>query len=704
MRHAARSIPILLVLLSASAATAQQPETSLAGYTPERAARQRAVERDATARPSAAAARAHARALSREAHVAGTPAQQRTRDYVVEQMRRWGLETEVREYEVWMPHATEVRAWRVSPQPRELVLPEPPIPGRATSALPQYPTVNGYSGAGDVTAEVVYVNYGLVEDYAQLDSMGIPVRGRIAIARYGRSFRGIKAREAEKHGAVALIMYSDPQDDGYVRGDVYPEGPMRPPRGVQRGSVFNGVGDPATPGRPSLPGVARLPEAEVGAPRIPVIPMGYENAAELLRDVRGRDVPQAWQGGLPFRYHIGPGPVQARVLVRDDRRATPLKRIWNTFGTVRGSEFPDELVVLGAHRDAWSPGSVDNVSGTVSILEAARAVAEQLREGWRPRRTLVFATWDAEEWGLIGSVEHVEDDSLRLMRGGVAYLNQDAAASGTRFGAGGSPSLRSTLRSVAASVPDPNGTGSVYAQWRRNAGVADTLEPAMGDPGGGSDFAGFYNRLGIPHADWGFGGPGGIYHSHYDGPEWMEAFGDTAYDYHATAARIAAAMALRLANADVVPFDYVEFARTMQRHARGMQQDLQGGSSSADVGLLTAAVDRMERAALEFTTARDVRLAAVGALSPSVVRSVNEALRGVERALTRPEGLRTRPWYRGLIYVADENNGYSNMVFPTVNEAVRAGDAALIRREIADLAVRFDAAVQALQAARQALR
>lgn len=693
---------LALLLLAAPAVHAQQADTSLPGYHRDHVSRQRTIERDAVARPSAAGARAHALALSRETHVAGTTAQARTRDYVIDQMRAWGLETEVRGYDVWLPHATEVRAWRVSPQPRELPLAEPPIPGKPTTALRQYPTVNGYSGIGDVTAEVVYVNYGLVEDYARLDSLGVDVRGRIAIARYGRSFRGIKAREAERHGAVALIMYSDPQDDGYFRGDVYPEGPMRPSRGVQRGSVFNGVGDPATPGVPSLPGVPRVPEAEMGVPRIPVVPMSHENAAELLRAVRGHGVPQAWQGGLPFRYHIGPGPVRARVLVRDDRSTNATKKIWNTLGIVRGSEFPDELIVLGAHRDAWSPGSADNVSGTVSILESARAVAEQLRQGWRPRRTLVFATWDAEEWGLVGSVEHVEQDSLALMRGGVAYLNQDVAAQGVRFGAGGSPSLRSTLRDVAAHVQDPNGRGSVYAEWRRASGVPDTAEPAMGDPGGGSDFAGFYNRLGIPHADWGFGGPGGIYHSQYDGPEWMGEFGDSTYAYHAAAARIAAAMALRLANADVVPFDYVEFAATMRRHLAAMQRDVLAGGPRTDLQPVIAAVERMQRAAESFARARDLRLAG-DAMTAAAVTATNQALRGVERALTRPEGLRTRAWYRGVIYVADEDNGYANVVFPTVNEALRRRDAALVTAEVTDLAVRFDAATRALDQAREAL-
>lgn len=675
----------------------------LTGYSPHAATTQQALERAAMRVPDTASAHAHARMLTREAHVAGTDAQARTRDYVVERMRQWGIETEARGYDVWMPHAVEARVWRLGSDAMELSLTEPPLAGDSGSMQRAYPPVNGYSGQGDVTGEVVYVNYGLIEDYAQLDSMGVSVAGKIVVARYGRSFRGIKAREAERRGATALVMYSDPADDGYVRGDVYPEGPMRPPAGVQRGSIFNGNGDPSTPGWASVAGARRVPEAELtGVARIPVVAMGYGAAQELLRGLRGAAIPQAWQGGLPFRYHAGPGPVRARVLVRDDRAAVPMKPIWNTIGTIRGSEFPDEVVVLGAHRDAWNAGAVDNVSGTVSVLEAARAIAEQVRNGRRPKRTIVFATWDAEEWGLIGSTEYVEEHAEMLSRGGVAYLNQDVAASGPSFGAGGSPSLRATLRSVARQVPHPDGTGSIYDAWRRAARVAPGAEPPMGDPGGGSDFAGFYNHLGIPHADWGFGGPGGIYHSHYDTYAWMRRFGDPDFAHHAAAGRVAAVMALRVANADIVPYDYAEFARTMRGHLPALQAQLAQLRTRADTGSLGAAITRMESAALRFAEARDAAL--VRELPRAMRERVNGALRRVERAFTRPEGLRTRPWFRTLVYAADENNGYATVVFPSVVEAARGGDASLTDAELADLVGRFDAATRALDEARAGLR
>lgn len=692
--------PIVVLLTGcAGILNAQQP---LVGYTPISSVRERDLETDAIKRPSPSTASANSKALSRETHVSGTPAQARTRDYVIAQMKSWGLETEVRTYDIWMPHPTSVRVSRVSPEPKQFALAEPPVKGDPTSSLAQYPTVNGYSGQGDATGEVVYVNYGLIEDYAQLDSLGVSVKGKIAIARYGRSFRGIKAREAEKHGAIALLIYSDPQDDGYDVGDVYPDGPMRNANGVQRGSILNPDGDPSTPGYGSSAGAPRLSPDRMQISHIPVVPIGYGNASELLKYVRGHDVPRGWQGGLSFRYHVGPGPVRARVAVTDDRATKPLKQIFDTFGIVRGSEFPNELVIIGGHRDGWGPGTADNVSGTVSVLEAARAVAEEVKAGVRPKRTIVFATWDAEEWGLIGSTEFVEDDSLRLSREAVAYFNQDVAAQGSRFGGGGSPALRPMLRDIARGVPDPNGKGSVYAEWRRAAAVPDSAEPAMGDPGGGSDFAGFYNHLGIPIAEWGFGGQGGVYHSQYDDYAWMTKFGDPGFVYHATAGRIAAAMVLRIADADVLPYDYVEFARTMRRYLPPIDKTIADRHWSVSTTGLRSAIDHLEREAASFASTRDSVLTSTP--PNAILQRANQALMRVERALARPEGLRSRPWFRNLIYVADEDNGYANMPLPSVNEAIRANDERLTKAEVDDLTARFERAAQAVVEAHEALR
>jgi N-acetylated-alpha-linked acidic dipeptidase len=341
------------------------------------------------------------------------------------------------------------------------------------------------------------------------------------------------------------------------------------------------------------------------------------------------------------------------------------------------------------------------VSGSVSVLQAAHAVAEQMKTGWRPKRTIIFATWDAEEWGLLGSTEYVEDDSLRLHNNAVAYFNQDVAAQGSQFNGSGSPSLREMLRDVTRSVPDPDGKGSVYAEWRRRAGVADGAEPAMGDPGGGSDFAGFYNHLGIPLLDWGFGGAGGVYHSQYDDSLWMARFGDPGFLYHATAARIGAALALRIANADVLPYDYAEYARTMRTYVPAIDSAIARHDWSASTSELSAAIDHMQQQATAFNAARDHALAS--GVGSAAFERANRSLMQVERAMTRSEGLRTRPWFRGLLYVADENNGYANMPLPSVNEAIRANDSSLTAREIHDLATHVEAAAAALAAATNAL-
>jgi N-acetylated-alpha-linked acidic dipeptidase len=691
-----------LIGAAVSPAAAQQLP-AIPGYSPAGASAQRQLEQAAIAGPMASRANARSAALSKEPHIAGSPAQKRTADYVMAQMKAMGLETELRSYDVWLPHATGVKITRMYRDTVALDLTEPSVSSDPATQLPQYLTVNGSSPAGVGEGDVVFVNFGLIEDYATLDSLGVSVKGKVVLARYGRSFRGIKAREAEKRGAVAVLIYTDPLDDGFVTGDVYPEGPMRPLRGVQRGSVFNGAGDPLTPGYASTPGAPRLKPEETALPKIPVVPISAANAQALLDGVRGTDIPRNWQGGLSLRYHVGPGPVRVKVEVTTDAATAGTKTIHNTLGYLRGSEYPDQYVYIGAHRDSWGPGAADNISGTVSVLEAAHALADMAKKGQRPRRTIVFATWDAEEWGLVGSSEYVEDDSLRLKKGAVAYLNQDVSAQGSQFGGGGSPSMRAMLRDVVKSVPDPKGRGSVYEAWRLVTGTrADTLEPNMGDPGGGSDFAGFYNHFGIPTADWGFGGPAGTYHSAYDTHAWMERFGDPGFLYHAASGRIGAAFALRLANADVLPYDYAEFARTMRRYLAPVERGLtQQGWSTAPVGTLAAAITKLEQAALAFATARDAALA--GAVSKGQRDAANAALLTVERGFARDTGLKSRPWYRTLIYASDVDNGYSSMVFPGVNEAIRYGTQAETAAEIDDLVQRFGRAAAALDTARAAL-
>ena len=664
------------------------------GYPPNRLAAQSFEER-LLAVPDTASVRTMSRILSAVPHMAGTPAQAATRDYALERMRAWGIEAWSKEYTVYLPQPDTVAAWIGNVQ---LSLREPVVAGNPVTTGPQVPPFNGYTGDGDVTAEVVYVNYGLIEDYKTLDSLGISVRGKIALVRYGRSFRGIKAREAEKHGAVGMIVYSDPQDDGYFRGDVYPKGPMRPAGGIQRGSMMNMNGDPSTPGWASVEGARRASEDSFPIPRIPIIPMSYANGRRFLEPLTG-PVPQAWQGALPFRYHVGPGPVRARLKVRTERGARAYHKIWNTIGIIRGAKYPDEWVVVGGHRDAWSPGARDNVSGTVSVLESARAFATVGQAGLRPARTILFATWDAEEWGLIGSTEWVEEleDSLRAHV--VAYINEDGTFSGPDFSGAGSPSLKPLIRDAARVVPDPTGPGSVYDVWLRD-NKGDTTALTLGNLGGGSDFAGFYHHIGIPAAGIGFDGPDGIYHSMYDSYDWMTKFGDPKYAAHKAGAQLVSVILGRLANSDILPLDYASFGVEMSALVSQLDSGLTKKQWTVSTQGLRDALDRFTGVARVFNTAR----AAATTIDSARATRVNQALMQVERRLTRPEGLVSRPWYRSLQFASDVDNGYATMAFPTVNEAIRYADAAAVERELADLVTRIDQARGALVEAAAALR
>ncbi|MGE5802173.1 MAG: M28 family peptidase [Gemmatimonadota bacterium] len=627
--------------------------------------------------------------------MAGTPAQATTRDYVLDKMKSWGIDAWSKEYTIYLPQPDTVAAWIINGKRTErLSLGEP---GRG----PQVPPFNGYSGDGNVTAEVVYVNFGLIEDYKTLDSLGISVRGKIAIARYGRSFRGIKAREAQKRGAVGLIVYSDPQQDGYFQGEVYPKGPMRNADGIQRGSMMNGNGDPTTPSWPSVEGARRVPEDSLDIPKIPIIPMSYGNARRLLEPLVGPSVPQSWQGALPFRYHVGPGPVRARLHVKTERGERAYHKIWNTVGMIRGAKWPDEWVVVGGHRDSWSPGARDNVSGTVSVLEAARAFATLAREGvgQRPARTVVFATWDAEEWGLIGSTEWVEEleDSLRSKA--VAYINEDGTFSGTSFSGAGSPSLKPLFRAAARAVPDPVGPGSVYDVWLKSKN-GDTTALTFGNLGGGSDFAGFYHHLGIPSGGIGFDGPDGIYHSMYDSYDWMTRFGDPGYKSHRAGAQLVSVILGRLANSEILPFDYANFGVEMNALVAQLDSGIAAKKwSGVSTQSLKDALDRFTAVARAFNAARDT-----AKTNEDRGTRVNHALMQVERRLTRPEGLVSRPWFRSLQFASDIDNGYATMAFPTVNEAIRYADAATANKELADLVSRVDQARAALVEAAAALR
>lgn len=690
-------LPILLgVLCTASPLTAQ-----LAGFTPASSTLQEALEARLRAVPDTASAQRHARTLAARPHVAGTPAQSATADYVLGQMASWGIDTLRVPFDVYLPYHDSTIVEVIGATRVRLDLAEPVLAGDPTTQEKPWPAMNGYSGAGDVTAPVVYVNYGLPADYALLDSLGISVVGKVVIARYGRSFRGIKAREAEKFGAAALILYSDPLDDGFLQGDIYPDGPMRNPDGVQRGSIFNGQGDPSTPGWGSEPGARRLDHAEMKLGTIPVVPIGYGNAERILRQLGGASVPNPWQGGLGFRYHIGGNDISARVAVWPERGDRAYKRIYNTLGVIRGRTLPKDVVIVGGHRDSWSPGAVDNVSGVVSILEAARAWGEAARRGEGPHRTLIFATWDAEEWGLVGSSEWVESLADSLDAHAVAYLNLDVSASGRMFNSSGTASLHALMRDVTRTVTQPGDTMSVYRHWALRTVTSQRPEPPLGDLGGGSDFAGFYNHLGIPSFDLGFGGPGGVYHSGYDTFTFMERFGDPGYLSHRAAGQMAAVLLARLANAEVIPYDYGDLGAYLGPLVERTRREPGAATITAELDSVAAAAKELEAAGHGFKVAQ--RAALDRGATHQELAAANAILRKVERAFVRTEGLVGRPFLRNLVFAADRDNGYANVQFPGVVEALRDGDTARAAAEAAELAERTREAARRVEAARSAL-
>lgn len=688
---------LLLCLFVAPPLIAQD----LPGFTAQQAAAELRLEAALRAIPDTVAAARHARTLAARPHVAGTPAQTATADYVLRQMASWGLDTVRVGYDVFLPFHDSTVVEVLADGRERLMLQEPALAQDPSTREPVFPAMNGYSGAGDVTAEAVYVNYGLPADYATLAAMGVDVTGKVAVARYGRSYRGIKAREAEAHGAVALLIYSDPVDDGFTVGEVYPAGPMRNADGVQRGSIFNGQGDPSTPGWSSVPGARRLDESAMAIAKIPVVPIGYGNASRMLSRLGGASVPDGWQGGLGFRYHLGDSSVRLRVAVWPERGPRAYKRIYNTLGIIRGSEHPEQMVIVGAHRDAWGPGAADNVSGTVSVLEAARAWGNVVRQGERPRRTLVFATWDAEEWGLVGSVEWVEQVRDSLDAFAVAYINQDGAASGTSFGASGSASLHELMRDVTRTVEQPGDSTTVYREWTAQRSKDAGSEPPLGDLGGGSDFAGFYNHVGIPSLDFGFGGRSGAYHSAYDTWSAMERFGDVGYHAHRAAAQLVAVLLARLANATVVPYDPAALGDHIVQLVAKTRLEPGAATIATALDGLSASGEVLARLGRTMTVRRNGALSANA--TSQAFQAADSLLRLVERQLVDPAGLPGRPFLRHQVFAADRDNGYANVQFPAIVEALRDHDTPRAAAATAALAERVRSAAALVERATAAM-
>ena len=664
--------------------------TSLDGFTIAGAAAEVRREEQFRAVPDPKSAREHLRTLTAEPHVAGTKEDYDTAVYVRDQMRSYGLAAELKEYDVLLPYPKRPSVVEVIASRRErLNVKEAVLPEDPTSSNPKIiPLFNGYSASGDVTAPLVYVNYGLPPDYEALKKAGVNVKGKIVLARYGNSFRGVKAKVAEENGAVGLIIYSDPADDGYMQGDVYPKGPWRPDSSAQRGSVqylFEYPGDPLTPGRPSIPGVSRLKmEEATDLTKIPVQPISYGDARRLLEPLRGPLRPNGFQGGLPFAYHVG-GTDDVRVHLKTEMDYQ-VRKIWNVIARIEGEQEKDRWIVMGNHRDAWTFGAVDPNSGTTAMLEAAHGFSQLLKNGWKPRRTIILCSWDGEEYGLIGSTEWAEEYAEELKQKAVAYLNMDAAVSGPNFGASSVPSLWKLIRAATRDVRDPKTGKSVYQQWQDRAhenrpeaemtdaetgSDAKIAEARIGALGSGSDYTPFLQHLGVPSLDMSFGGDYGVYHSAYDSFHWMSSFGDPTFAYHVAAAQLWGTVALRLADADGLPFNYSDYGAQIreffdQSVKTAKSRKLASAFSERE---MNDAIDDFLREAARVEKSRDDLLNSERT-SDEKLRRINDALIAAERALTDAQGLRGRSWYKHQIYAPGFYTGYAAQPLPDFRQAL----------------------------------
>jgi N-acetylated-alpha-linked acidic dipeptidase len=677
---------------------------------------QSALESRFLAVPDPKLAEEHLRILTQSPHMAGTAEDKATADYVAQKFREAGLETEIVEYRVWMNYPAEISVDMTAPDgvtmhgpTRERVNGDP-YQDDPRVVMP----FNSMSPSGDVEAEVVYANYGSPDDFQKLEQMKIDVRGKIVLVRYGQNFRGVKAFVAQEHGAAGVLIYSDPADDGWRHGDKYPQGPWRPDTGVQRGSVgymFQFPGDPTTPGIasvPSLPDSKRTPPAQSAQlSRIPTTPLSYADAWPILEHLGGPDSPREWQGSLPFTYHVGPGPTRVKMHLKQDYQ---FRTIWNVIGRVRGSELPDEWVVAGNHRDAWVYGAVDPNSGTAAMLEAVHGIGELLKSGWKPKRSIVIGSWDGEEEGLIGSTEWGEQHETELANA-VAYFNMDVAVSGSKFGASSVPTLKQFIRDVTRVVPSPKG-GALYDDWQKSSrsgadaerrptqdiGSTDRLPAArvnsdvsVGDLGSGSDYTVFLQHLGVPSSDVSSSGAYGVYHSVFDNFNWFKKFGDPDFAYEQEMARVFGLEAIRMSDADVLPYDYEQYGKEIAAYVEAARMKSQAvfGSQPPSFAEAIRAAHHFEEAGAKIRRKQENP-------GSSPIR-LNQALRQAERALLIPEGLPNRPWFRHVIYAPGQYTGYAAVVIPGVNEAIDKHDLERTSQQIAVLAGALNRAAKVLE-------
>jgi len=708
------------LLLAAAAAGAQQP---IRGF-PQDALPERArLEAALRSTPDTARLQQYMAWMAAEPHHAGSPRSLAVAQYALARFREWGLDAHIDTLQALMPFPVVRQVEMTAPTRFTLQLREPAIAEDPDSRdRNQLPTYNAYSPDGDVSGELVYVNYGVPADYEQLARLGIDVRGKIVIARYGGSWRGIKPKVAAEHGAVGCIIYSDPRDDGYWLDDVYPRGPMRPEQGVQRGSVMDMPvypGDPLTPGWGNVPGARML--ARDSAPTIepiPVMPISYGDALPLLRALGGPMVPDDdWKGALPIPYHLGPGPTRVHMKLSFDWQVRPL---YDVIARIPGRTDPDQWVLHGNHHDAWVNGANDPLSGAVALLETARSLAELRSTGWQPRRTIILALWDGEEWGLLGSTEWAELHADALRTHAVAYFNSDTNGRGT-LGASGSHTLETFFREVARDGRDPaTGLGDLDAvvarDLERARSAADSSRARsrpwrLGALGSGSDYTVFIDHLGIASADMRHGGAqrAGIYHSIYDSYAFYTRFYDPGFRYAAAQAGAMGTAVVRMADAPVLPFSFTDAAATQRRYVNDIDSLARRTlPDTLDLSAVHAAVEALAAAGARFASAMSAATAH-GATwldrHAAELRAINQDIYLSERDLTVEQGLPRRPWFRHAIYAPGLYTGYGVKTMPGIREAVEQHDiaearaqAALVAQAVARMAARADRAARGLAA------
>ncbi|MBO0859149.1 MAG: M28 family metallopeptidase [Chloracidobacterium sp.] len=660
--------------------------------------------------PQAERIKENMRKLSAEPHHVGSAADKRNAEWIRDQMKSWGLDATIEEFDVLFPTPKERVVELTAPEKYQAKLKEPAIPEDPDSGdEDQLPTYNAYSGDGDVTAQLVYVNYGVPADYEQLAKMGVDVKGKIAIARYGESWRGIKPKVAYEHGAVGCIIYSDPKEDGYYRGDVYPKGPYRNENGAQRGSVMDMPiypGDPLTPGWGATKNARRLSRDEAKTlMKIPVLPISYGDALPLLKSLGGQVVPESWRGALPITYHAGPGPATVHLKVISDWN---IKTLYNVIARIPGRDYPDEWIIRGNHHDAWVNGADDPVSGMSVVLEEARAFSELLKQGWRPRRTIIYCAWDGEEPGLLGSTEWVEQHAEELTRKAVVYINSDSTGKGF-FNASGSHTLERFVNDLARSVSDPKGKGSILdaTRARRSQMARDDVERRdmrIGALGSGSDYTAFLDHLGIASLNIGFGGEGGggIYHSIYDSFAWYTKFSDGTFEYSRTLAQTGGLAVMRLADARILPFEFTNFAETVGGYVDDIAKLPKPPGQEIDVTPLRKSTAHLKQAADEYD--RALRSVVSAGAIPADAKELNALLYQSERKLLSDAGLPRRDWFKHQIYAPGFYTGYGVKTLPGAREAIEEKNWSEAAEQIKVISKTLDAASAQIEAAARKLR